>query len=463
MRPLLLGILGAVAGVAAALAGPPPTHAADITVTTTVDEITVNGECSLREAVLAANTNLAVDACVAGTVELDILQLQPGRYTLAIAGAGEDAAVTGDLDLVGETAIRGEEDSSPNATQVDGGGLDRVFDVHGLDRVSFELLTITGGAAGAEDGGGIRVVPTTAPTAPTCPRARHLLINRVVVRGNAAGRGGGIFMGTCSQLETEWSSIADNTATAQGGGIAGELVTSVIILESTLSANGAVEGGGLWMEGNPFQGGLFFSTVAHNAASAGGGISIGPAVTSAFVLNSTIVAYNGGGDCQLANPVTVIYTLATDETCGSPGGGNLPSTDPLLQPRDDDPVAYRLGTNSPAIDAGEPQPAPCTHLFSDQFSSMRPLDGDGDGVAVCDMGSSEAPAVEADPSPSPIAPQPSSRIDPVGAAGGGLPNTAAEPTQGGTARWFLVLMLGAIAAAAVVSHRRATARSVDSR
>jgi CSLREA domain-containing protein len=38
-----------------------------ITVTTTVDDMTVNGNCTLREALRAAQTNLPVDACPSAT------------------------------------------------------------------------------------------------------------------------------------------------------------------------------------------------------------------------------------------------------------------------------------------------------------------------------------------------------------------------------------------------------------
>ena len=53
---------GAAAGVVLGLAS--AGHAATIVVTTTDDPVLgANGYCSLREAVKAANTNAAVDAC----------------------------------------------------------------------------------------------------------------------------------------------------------------------------------------------------------------------------------------------------------------------------------------------------------------------------------------------------------------------------------------------------------------
>ena len=49
-----------------------------------------NADCSLREAVIAANA-------AAGT---DTVLLAPGTYALSLDGAAEDAAATGDLDLL---------------------------------------------------------------------------------------------------------------------------------------------------------------------------------------------------------------------------------------------------------------------------------------------------------------------------------------------------------------------------
>jgi CSLREA domain-containing protein len=56
-------------------------------VTTTADELNANGNCSLREAIRAANTDTAVDACPAGK-GADVIFLPAGTYSLTIAGAG---------------------------------------------------------------------------------------------------------------------------------------------------------------------------------------------------------------------------------------------------------------------------------------------------------------------------------------------------------------------------------------
>ena len=66
---------------------PGAAHAAGIAVTTTADELNNDGECSLREAIQAANTNSVVDACVAGAGD-DTITLPAGTYTLTITGTG---------------------------------------------------------------------------------------------------------------------------------------------------------------------------------------------------------------------------------------------------------------------------------------------------------------------------------------------------------------------------------------
>ena len=74
----------------AAVASPTVTATlfATITVTTTVDDNTVNGNCTLREAIIAANTNAAVDACSAGAAGLDNIVFNLGAGTPSIAVTG---------------------------------------------------------------------------------------------------------------------------------------------------------------------------------------------------------------------------------------------------------------------------------------------------------------------------------------------------------------------------------------
>src|SRR5215213_484702 len=93
--------------VALLLAAAAPASAATITVDSTEDPPVTNGNCSLREAVTAANDGVAVDGCAAGVATdegADTIVVPAGTYTLAGA-AGDDSNVSGDLDLANDTTI----------------------------------------------------------------------------------------------------------------------------------------------------------------------------------------------------------------------------------------------------------------------------------------------------------------------------------------------------------------------
>src|SRR5205807_4928167 len=108
-------------------------HAATmITVTTTKDELDADGKCSLREAIRAANTDTAVDTCPAGN-GADTIVLPHGIYTLSIAGTGENASLSGDLDVTKSLTIQG---AGASTTIVDANHIDRVFEVIGAANTS---------------------------------------------------------------------------------------------------------------------------------------------------------------------------------------------------------------------------------------------------------------------------------------------------------------------------------------
>src|SRR5262245_4419002 len=99
-------------------------------VTTVADVVNPSdGKVSLREAVSRANA----------TAEADTIVLQPGVYKIALAGANEDANASGDFDVKGPLTVVGQSASN---TVIDGGKLDRLFDVHGTYNVGFARLTL---------------------------------------------------------------------------------------------------------------------------------------------------------------------------------------------------------------------------------------------------------------------------------------------------------------------------------
>src|SRR5688500_13099115 len=67
-----------------------------IVVTTNVDELNADGDCSLREAIEAVNTNADVDACFVGSLANSII-MSGGTYNLSM----------GDLDIKRDVTIIG--------------------------------------------------------------------------------------------------------------------------------------------------------------------------------------------------------------------------------------------------------------------------------------------------------------------------------------------------------------------
>src|SRR5690349_15680223 len=133
VRRLLIG-LGAVTLAVPAVFGvsaPSPANAATtITVTTTADELTNNGNCSLREAIQAANRDVRVDACPAGS-GADTITVPAGTYALTLGGRLDDAGLTGDLDISGNLTINGAGASRTVLVGQSAPVPDRVLDIIG--------------------------------------------------------------------------------------------------------------------------------------------------------------------------------------------------------------------------------------------------------------------------------------------------------------------------------------------
>ncbi len=79
-----------------------PVHAATITVTGTGDAVAADGQCTLREAIQAANTNLAVNECGAGSAGLDTVQMSSITGTITLTADLPD--ITQDISFVGPGA-----------------------------------------------------------------------------------------------------------------------------------------------------------------------------------------------------------------------------------------------------------------------------------------------------------------------------------------------------------------------
>lgn len=212
--------------MAAALLFTGTAQAAVITVDTTTDVIADDGACSLREAIQAADTDAAVDTCVAGS-GADTIELPDGTFLLEGAGA-EDGNASGDLDVASEIVFQG---NGASKTHLVSQGQDRVVHVLTGAKVTLRSLSVSGGKA--TRGGGIY-------------SAGDLTLVDVLVEGNQAVHGGGI--ASFGALTLTRSQIVDNTAIGENGrpgdgqgngGVRGG------------GGGGGGIGGGLYLEGGP--------------------------------------------------------------------------------------------------------------------------------------------------------------------------------------------------------------------
>jgi CSLREA domain-containing protein len=132
--PFVVGLVLAVAAMALVLAS--PAHAATLSVNSTADEVANDGACTLREAIIAANTDAASGGCP--------------------AGSGADVI---DMGVEGTVALTRELPELDSNIEIDGPGADRftvrratggdyrVFYVRSGSTISITGITVSGGNA----------------------------------------------------------------------------------------------------------------------------------------------------------------------------------------------------------------------------------------------------------------------------------------------------------------------------
>jgi hypothetical protein len=324
----------------------PAARAATIIPTVTTDDRTVNGNCTLREAVLAASGNAADDQCPAGDAAApDVIELTQPLYNLTLPGANDDSNVSGDLDVflnpTGPLTIIGHGVEA----QIDGGNADRVIDVVTTTASSLTLTDVrldnghppigAGGAlrvpgANSVTLNGSRVTGSTATSTGGGVRvAGDLAFSNSTVSGNASTAttgavGAGISSG--GDLSLDGSTVSGNHVDSpddanvddlRGGGIAAK-AGSITIVDSTISGNevnaldgsDSAGGGGIYAESVPVT--ITSSTLSGNSVDQVGGLSVagglffsdtGPAKHFLKVQNSTF----SGNSSQLSGGAMQIF------------------------------------------------------------------------------------------------------------------------------------------------------------
>jgi len=221
-----------------------PAHATSIVVTTTNDEGNTDGDCALREAIRAANQNVARDACPAGQNDAtDTITLQSGAsYSLVLSGA-ENGAASGDLDIVNNAAasdiVINVADGGTATISQDASPDERIFEVFSTASLELDDVVLQGGLAPDGTSGG--AIATNMSS--TLVLRRCLLIDNVATnqggavlskgtlivdgttfeRNTATNSGGAIATGSGSTTSIDGASFGDNVAS---GTVGGAIVTS---------------------------------------------------------------------------------------------------------------------------------------------------------------------------------------------------------------------------------------------
>ena len=381
--------------------------AATFTVTKTADtnDGSCNADCSLREAIDAANQN-------SGNTVADTVSVPAGTYVLDNGG----------LEIEDDVTVTG---ASAASTIIDGNALDRVFSILSGAAALISDVTIRNGDSGGDGGGGILIddgsldLRDAIVTGNTTTKegggiygsgsVADITMTRVILVGNSAESGGGAWLkDLASAIVFTDVTVSGNTATSDGGGIYQE-AGSLTLNRVTLTGNSAVSGGGIYQKKGTVQaytnvtvsgntatgagGGMFLEqgaptltnvTLTGNSASGdGGGIYVksGPV----YARNTIVANSSSGGDCAGVAITLLGGNLDEDGTCGFEATG-----DPDLGPLQNNgglTQTHALGSASSAIDAGNNTGCPAT----DQRGVARPIDGDVDTIAVCDIGAYEAP------------------------------------------------------------------------
>jgi CSLREA domain-containing protein len=367
-----------------------------IMVNTFDDELNDDEDCSLREAIEAANENQMVDNCSPGSSSSpDDIYLESGTYLLS----------QGDLNILSSLNLHGIDVES---TIIDGGNQNRVFDLLSSGTViSITDITIQNGKTitNTGGGGGIYVHPGVNLTLENCRIINNetdswgggidnwlgvVEITNCSIQGNSAEQGGGIYNDGILVLSN--SIIDANTADVLGGGLVNSApgVGKATIENVTFSRNTSLEysGTGIYST-SPIT--LTNATIVHNFGTGAGFYYSGPSN-----LKNTIIALHGESDNCSGDETELNsygHNLEDKNTCNFDPFGKQDqiNVDPLLigdtpQYNGGLTQTYALKINSPAIDNGTNTGCPAT----DQRGYDRPKDGDGDGTPVCDIGAFEA-------------------------------------------------------------------------
>ncbi len=335
--------------------------AASITVNSTL-EGSVAGVCTLWDAIVAANTDAAVNGCDAGSSGLDTIILPAGTYQATAASGAGVPGPAGFPNILSPIEIAGTDPETTIIKRGPGAPPMGLFYVGG--ELTLRNVTLTGanGYAAVMLRGSLYLRNTVFENnaAPSNSFGGAIATNWNVIidiadsvfRNNVGGNGGAV-VAAPAHLNIRNSQFLDNSTNGRGGAIRAGGTAS--ISDTEFSSNSAGSDGGalnlsgtatltrLWIEDNDAgsDGGgiansgaltVIDSTIANNTARQGGGIaqSSGTLTVTGSTINGNFASGFGGGiEMFTRNPVTIANTTISGNTGREHGGGIYVNIGPL--------------------------------------------------------------------------------------------------------------------------------------
>lgn len=275
-----------------------------VTKSSDTNDGTCNADCSLREALVAANGNSGVDTII----------IPAGTYNLT-SGTNGDIDITSSVIISGAGAGLSIINANFPVTNTD-----RIFDIMGAG-VTLSGVTLRNGKISGGGGGGIQLNSTS-----TLTLSFSTLYNNSADNGGALRNAGG-------DVILDNVTIYSNTATnSSGGGIRTENGGgTLLITNSSIYSNTSLsDGGGLFISGGTAN--IFTTTLGPNNQTLNGhgaGLSVG-ASAIANLAASNVVSNTAAGDGGGANNLgtlsftdSLIQANTALSTTGSGNGGGI--------------------------------------------------------------------------------------------------------------------------------------------
>ncbi len=302
MKKFALILLVLIPLLWASFASPPNAFAATITVNTLTDEPLGdpdNGNCSIREAFQAANTDTLVDGCTAGS-GADVINFSvSGTIDLSVS-------LDGEINIISQILL----DGGSNIT-FDGNNATRIFNVNSSGIFTLQNTTLTQGNGNSGSGGAITVANGGSLTVNAVEFSNNnadtnggaidssgtLSIQNSVFQSNSAQRdGGAIYQSSNFSMTIENTAFIDNSAGNDSGYVDG--------------SGGAIYHNGAFSAPSSITAAYFFNNQVQNATSADGGGAIYHgnlgvlAITASAFFGNTVTGddarggaiYNNSGD-----------------------------------------------------------------------------------------------------------------------------------------------------------------------